>query len=188
VRIAFLDTQQLDYTADTPYPAAARGSQSALCYLAAALAQRGHEVAVLNATTLPGRYRDVQFYQFRAHPMRGPASLRLCRGTEPAPRSAAASRARHSCATGSMAVACRGSACGGTACAAEERDAWSGFAFVSDWQRERFVEQFRIPCDKAWILRNAISPAFAETPLAPAWFERDEPPVLVYTSNAVPRP
>jgi glycosyltransferase involved in cell wall biosynthesis len=33
------------------------------------------------------------------------------------------------------------------------------------------------------VLRNAISPAFAEIPLAPAWFEREEPPVLVYTST-----
>jgi len=65
----------------------------------------------------------------------------------------------------------------------EERDGWRGFAFVSDWQQERFIEQFRIPRDKARVLRNAISPAFAETPLAPAWSEREEPPVLVYTST-----
>jgi hypothetical protein len=49
------------------------------------------------------------------------------------------------------------------------RDGWNGFAFVSDWQQERYIEQFRIPREKARVLRNAISPAFAETPLAPAW-------------------
>ena len=59
---------------------------------------------------------------------------------------------------------------------AEERDGWSGFAFVSEWQQERYIEQFHIPREKARVLRNAISPAFAETPLAPAWFEREEPP------------
>src|SRR4029453_6818196 len=61
MRIAFLDTQELDYTADTPYQRPLGGSQSALCYLTAELARLGHEVAVLNSTTLPGRYRDVQF-------------------------------------------------------------------------------------------------------------------------------
>src|ERR1700752_3032210 len=61
VRIAFLDSQKLDYTADTPYRQPLGGSQSALCYLAAELARLGHEVVVLNATTTPGQYRGVQF-------------------------------------------------------------------------------------------------------------------------------
>ena len=65
----------------------------------------------------------------------------------------------------------------------QERDVWNGFAFVSQWQQERFVEQFRIPRDKARVIRYAISPAFASTPLAPCCLERREPPVLVYTST-----
>ncbi len=186
MRIAFLDTQQLDYTADTPYRQPLGGSQSALCYLAAALAQLGHEVAVLNATTLPGRYRDVQFINFTRIPcevlprfdfvvvLNLPHGLQLRRelGIR-APLVLWLSHAADQPVVAPLAQP-------------EERDAWSGFAFVSDWQRERFVEQFRIPCDKARVLRNAISPAFAETPLSPAWFERDEqqePPMLVYTST-----
>ena len=39
MRIAFLDTNELDYTADTPYRQPLGGSQSAICYLAAELAQ-----------------------------------------------------------------------------------------------------------------------------------------------------
>ena len=60
MRIAFLDTNELDYTADTPYRQPLGGSQSAICYLAAELARLGHEVAVLNATTSPGWHRGVQ--------------------------------------------------------------------------------------------------------------------------------
>jgi glycosyltransferase involved in cell wall biosynthesis len=183
VRIAFLDTQQLDYTADTPYRQPLGGSQSALCYLAAALAQRGHDVAVLNATTLPGRYRDVEFVNFTRIPcellphfdfvvvLNQPRGLRLRR--ELGIRAPLVLWLSHA-ADQPMVAPLSGP---------EERNAWSGFAFVSDWQRERYVEQFRIPCARACVLRNAIAPAFAETPLAPAWFECGESPVLVYTST-----
>jgi glycosyltransferase involved in cell wall biosynthesis len=182
VRIAFLDTQKLDYTTDTPYRQPLGGSQSALCYLAAELAQLGHEVAVLNATTTPGKHRGVQFFHLSRVPadvlarfdfvvvLNWARGLRLRRefGIR-APLVLWVSHAADQPVVAPLAEP-------------EERDAWSGFAFVSDWQQERFVEQFRIPRDKVRVLRNAISPAFAELPLAPAWFERDEPPVLAYTS------
>jgi glycosyltransferase involved in cell wall biosynthesis len=183
VRIAFLDTNELDYTADTPYRAPLGGSQSAICYLAAELAQLGHEVAVLNATTSPGWHRGVQCLNLARVPadllprlevvvvlnwaqglqLRGKLGIR-------APLVLWLSYAADQPVVAPLAEP-------------KERDCWSGFAFVSDWQQECYIEQFRIPREKASVLRNAISPAFAETPLAPAWFERKEPPVLVYTST-----
>jgi glycosyltransferase involved in cell wall biosynthesis len=183
VRIAFLDTQKLDYTTDTPCRLPLGGSQSALCYLAAELAQLGHEVAVLNATTTPGKYRGVQFLHLAHTPvdflpgfdvvvvLNWARGLRLRQEFRlRVPLVLWLSHAPDQPVVSSLAQQ-------------QERDVWNGFAFVSQWQQERFVEQFRIPRDKARVIRYAISPAFASTPLAPCCLERREPPVLVYTST-----
>src|ERR1043166_972669 len=60
MRIAFIDLDVLDYTTDTPYRQPMGGSHSAVCYLAEALARKGHQVALLNRTKNPGAYRGVQ--------------------------------------------------------------------------------------------------------------------------------
>jgi glycosyltransferase involved in cell wall biosynthesis len=184
VRIAFVDTQPLDYTADTPYQQPLGGSQSALCYLAVELARLRHEIAVLNETTRPGTYRGVQFLNLARVPgdflprfdvviavnaAGGGLRLRQEFGLR-APLVSWLSLAPDQPVLGPLAQP-------------QVREAWNGFAFVSAWQQQQFVARFGIASDKARVLRNAISPAFAETPLAPAWFERGEPPVLVYTST-----
>lgn len=63
-----------------------------------------------------------------------------------------------------------------------ERKAWASIAFVSEWQREQFCNVYWIDRDKTRVMRNAISPAFAETAPARPWFQSGEAPVLVYTS------
>jgi len=184
MRIVFLDTQPLDYTADTPYQQPLGGSQSALCYLAIELAGLGHEIAVLNETTMPGTYRGVRFLNLArvprdflprfdvvvvANSAGGGLRLRQDFGLR-APLVLWLSLAPDQPVVEPLAQP-------------QVRDAWNGFAFVSGWQQEQFIVRFGLASDKARILRNAISPAFAETPLAPAWFERGEPPVLAYTST-----
>jgi glycosyltransferase involved in cell wall biosynthesis len=183
VRIGFLDTFQLDYTADTPLRQPLGGSQSAICYLAAELARLGHEVTVLNGTTTPGWHRGVQFL----HLARVPADLPPRFEAMVVLNWARGLRLRSQLGIRAPLVLWLSHAIDRPVVAplAEpaERDGWSGFAFVSDWQQERYIEQFHIPREKSRVLRNAISPAFADMPLAPAWFEREEPPVLVYTST-----
>ena len=49
----FLDSIEWDYDVATPMERPLGGSQSALCYLASALARRGHAVATLTATKNP---------------------------------------------------------------------------------------------------------------------------------------
>ena len=63
-----------------------------------------------------------------------------------------------------------------------ERKAWSGFAFVSQWQLEQFCHVFWLPREKARVMRNAIAPAFLAQAPAESWFKRGGAPVLVYTS------
>jgi glycosyltransferase involved in cell wall biosynthesis len=64
-----------------------------------------------------------------------------------------------------------------------ERLIWDGFAFVSAWQRDTFVEHFSVPTQKSQIMRNAIAPPFHDMPAESPWFARATPPVLVYTST-----
>src|SRR5208337_1596896 len=60
MRIAFVDYTPWNYGIQTAYEAPLGGSQSALCYLAEALAREGHEVALLNQCATPGVSRGVQ--------------------------------------------------------------------------------------------------------------------------------
>jgi len=68
---------------------------------------------------------------------------------------------------------------------ATERGYYDGFAFVSDWQRRRYVGAFGIDPARAGVMRNAIGPGFtgmfagkSSVSAGKAW-----PPVLVYTST-----
>ena len=53
MKLAFVDFHPAAYTSDTPYAEPLGGTQSAVAYLAAALARRGHEVTVINAVAAP---------------------------------------------------------------------------------------------------------------------------------------
>jgi glycosyltransferase involved in cell wall biosynthesis len=67
----------------------------------------------------------------------------------------------------------------------DERESYDAFAFVSEWQRQQYMEKFNISFHKTAILRNAISPSFS------GLFSNDisivsqktKPPVLAYTST-----
>ena len=59
MRLLFFDPNPLDYVVETPRGRPLGGSQSGLCYLAEALAKRGHQVVLVNRTTTPGVSRGV---------------------------------------------------------------------------------------------------------------------------------
>jgi glycosyltransferase involved in cell wall biosynthesis len=63
-----------------------------------------------------------------------------------------------------------------------ERKAWTGYAFVSQWQLEQYCDVYWLPRERTRVMRNAIAPAFVEKRPKEPWFRRGEPPVLVYTS------
>ena len=47
-----------------------------------------------------------------------------------------------------------------------ERKAWTGFAFVSQWQLDQYAQVFWLPRERARVMRNAIAPAFSGIPPA----------------------
>ena len=59
MKIGFLDTYTWDYNIETPYCKPLGGTQSAICYLAEALAAQGNEVFLLNNTSESGMWRGV---------------------------------------------------------------------------------------------------------------------------------
>ncbi len=68
MRIVFIDFIRWDYVVDSAYRRPLGGSQSALCYLAEALAALGHEVYLLSNTLKPVLSRGVQCLPIRKMP------------------------------------------------------------------------------------------------------------------------
>jgi len=187
VKLVFLDNIDIDYTVETPYRVPLGGSQSALCYLCEALAAQGHEVHLVNHTTTPGAVRGVNVHAFEgdflaAYSPAPAATIILNRagwGGQIKPVLEAGTRfvlwMQHADdQPGAQPLL-----------DATERAYYDGFAFVSDWQRRRYVEVFGIDGRRTGVMRNAIGPRFAgmfdgakSVAAAKAW-----PPVLVYTST-----
>lgn len=187
MKFVFLDNIDIDYTVDTPYRVPLGGSQSALCYLAEALAAQGHEVFVVNHTTVEGLVRGVHMYSFNgdfvsAFAPPPDAAIILNRtgwGAQIKPVLEAGTRLvlwmQHADdQPGAQALK-----------DAAERGYYDGFAFVSDWQRRRFVDGFGVDATRAGVMRNAIGARFEgmfaeDEPIAAqkAW-----PATLAYTST-----
>ena len=184
MRILFIDPSRWQYTVDTPYERPLGGSQSALCYLAAELAQLGHSVTVLNGVTTESESRGVKLRNLEAlgapsfsdsfdvgivlnlacgHNLRRDLNVKipLVLWNQHAHDQEAIQKLSRS----------------------REQREWSAFAFVSDWQRGCFEKAFSLPSGKAKVMRNAVSPAFAKFLNVDPWFMTGGAPVLFYTST-----
>lgn len=186
MKIAFIDFLPWDYKIASAYKMALGGSQSALCYLAEAVAQQGHEVFLLNHTSDPGLSRNVMCLSLEAVPKQLLQSLDALivlnlAGQGMQLRSLIGDKTRLILWTGHAHNQPDVQELQNPA----ERDVYDGFAFVSDWQRDRFHEHFGINLTCIAVLRNAIAPSFCglfptESPILP---HKSQPPVLAYTST-----
>ena len=186
--IAFIHPGQLAYTPDTPYHAPLGGTESAVAYLAAALAANGHQVmlagpggtgahvrGVLTITTaqavqhLPNvdaavivNSGDISHHR----PIRSllPAAAPLVLWTHhPADQPAIAGLADRQLAAIPDAI-----------------------AFVSNWQRDGYLERFPLSLARCRVMPNAIGPAFVHednrtSPRALRSTKAD-PPILIYAT------
>lgn len=192
MKIAFLDFSDWEYQIDSPYQIPLGGSQSALCYLAAALAKLGHEVFLLNGIRKKTKSRGVICLPW--HQVFAPNSLdqsvikswdvlivlnqagagiklrqilakhtRLVLWTQQVPSLDVMQGLRDK----------------------NEQAVYDGMAFVSNWQRDRFFETFAIAPEKTTVLRNAIAPAFTQQFQSGDRIldHKLEPPILAYTST-----
>jgi glycosyltransferase involved in cell wall biosynthesis len=186
MHIAFVDITRWDYNIDTPYCVPLGGSQSALCYLAEELAKLGHDVRLLNRSSQVAVSRgvtcapvlrvsaaawkefDVVIVQNWAEIAVDLRSLlrsdaKLILWTQHADNQPA----MHLLADPAF------------------RDAHDAYAFVSDWQRERFEQVYHVEPGKSHVIRNAISPAFEDRFVSDKDIlsQKRRPPVLAYTST-----
>jgi hypothetical protein len=184
LRIAFLEPAGWQYTVDTPLERPFGGSQSALCYLAVELSALGHHVTIFNGIETPTESRGAALRNLGeavpsgvldrfdcvivlnrsiGHLLRHDqhVSVPLILWTQQADDQPGILDLRD----------------------ANELKAWTAFAFVSDWQRACYARTFGVPGDKARVLRNAVSPAFAGSGDDLPWFAAGRPPTLFYSST-----
>jgi glycosyltransferase involved in cell wall biosynthesis len=188
MKLAFLDTTFGDYTPDTVRTAPLGGTQSAVCYLAPALARLGLDVTLVNGTTTPGRVEGVSCHHHSTMPisrLAGFDRLVVMGGCD-----AEGVRGLRAALTDGRRLVLWTQHAGDQPAVAGLADPaiagmWDAFIFVSRWQREDFIRRFRLPRHRCHILRNAPSPCFAglfpveaDIVAAKPW-----PPILAYTST-----
>ncbi|NJK76335.1 MAG: tetratricopeptide repeat protein [Microcoleus sp. SU_5_6] len=188
MKIGFLDTYTWDYKVETPYHAPLGGTQSAICYLAEALAAAGNEVFLLNNTSVSGISRGVDCRRREANE----SVLQLVRSLDFLVVVNLVGKARkikpflgdrtklilwiHNEPDFIFLQDFHNP---------EERNACDAFVFVSEWQRSQFERRFAIESNRCYVLRNAIAPCFAN--LFPDNIsirtQKSRPPILAYTST-----
>lgn len=188
MRIVFADLGPWDYDVATPLERPLGGSQSALCYLGAALAQRGHQVTLLSGTKQPRTVRGVACHSCQNVP---PALLRhecdvLVVLNGPAEK---APPLRQYLNPSCPLILWTQHAADQPAMAALRQEAvqreWDRIVCVSDWQRSTMIEQYHIDSARVVVLRNAMAPAFESLFRNEDELVRDKTSrlVLAYTST-----
>ncbi len=161
--IAFADFGSLQYDVDTPLARPIAGSESALCYLAVELAQRGHRVVILNNAPAHRVVSGVEMLPRKSIPddylrqagldalvvLNGPAEACVLRDELP-PRTVLAMWTGHDCDIAAIADLAKPEICRG----------WQKIVCVSDWHRRRYLDVFRADPKQIEVRRNAIGPRF----------------------------
>ncbi|AHB87414.1 glycosyl transferase family 41 [Thermosynechococcus sp. NK55a] len=163
MRLLFIDGIGWQYTLNTPYEAPLGGTQSALCYLAEQLQQRGHEVWLFNNTRhiecirhvphLPLAWLTLPFLEqlkpdiaIILNSTLGADQLRLV-----LPPQTPLLLWAHHAADQPDVESLR---------SPEHQEVYERIVLISQWQQEQYIEAFKIPAEKTAVLRNAIAPCF----------------------------
>lgn len=181
MHIFLLDPNGHTYDPQTPFRQPLGGTQSAVAYLAAALARQGVQVSLLNNDQEERVVNGVRVLgKDTAGAMAREADMVVVASTpigrqlgDLVPPDVPMVFWCHLPANQPSVAALAGK---------EEQDCWSAFVMVSLWQVENYVDAFGLPRQKTMVIGNAVSPAFSDMALQSAWFETGASPTLVYTS------
>jgi len=190
MRLAFVDflypgdSPLTNYTAVTPLQRPLGGMQSSLCYLAMALAARGHDVSILNSSKEIGVFGGVNCLGFRndfSTATLNSFDVVVC--ISPIGRYLRNAGLKCPMVLWTMHDIDQLGAVH-TLLDGNERYLWNKIVTASDWQAERYANRFKIRAGSLHVIRNAVSPAFESLSRAePYFFEVARPPVLVYSST-----
>lgn len=189
MRIAFFDSIPWNYNINSPWEVPLGGTQSAICYLAAALAESGQDVFLCNQTAQRVASRGVEciplteiFQGSTFSDLKLDAIIVSNSGQNGRVlRDLLGDKVRIILWTGHAddqpAI--------NTLADSHFRDAYDGFAFVSQWQRLAYIEKYHLDESRCRILRNAMSPAFANlfAPDESIILAKTNPPIIAYTST-----
>jgi glycosyltransferase involved in cell wall biosynthesis len=186
--LLFFDPIPWDYDVSTPAERPLGGSQSALCYLAAELARRGHQVSLVNHVPNAREVQGVRCIPERELTadllaqsrdavivLNGPADLGPQLRRYLPPCTSLVLWTQHSYDQPAVTSLQQ----------PEVRAAWDRVVCISAWQRDRYLEKFPLDPNRLSILRNAIAPTFEQLFTSPADLIQAKPahPVLAYTST-----
>lgn len=184
----FCDPLPWDYDVSAPRTRPMGGSQSALCYLAAALANRGHSVATVTGVSTTRVVGNITCYAQREVPpgllaaddaitvvLNGPGDIGVDFRRNLSGLRRLVLWTQHAADQPAMRVLLEPA----------NLLAWDRIVCVSEWQRTSFVQQLGVPLARLEVLRNAIAPSFQnlfadEQSLAAA---KQGAPQLAYTST-----
>ena len=185
MRIAFLDPIQWDYNVESAYKIPLGGSQSALCYLAQALAQWGHEVFLVNNTSQAGIFAGVMHFPLKTVPHQLLRSLDalILWNTPGIGQEIKALLSDRTCFVLWSGIAYYQPAMRVLQNPAEQ-DIYDGIVFVSEWQRQDFFHNFRLNPTRTCIIRNAVGTPFCElfSTDGSILSQKSQPPIIAYTS------
>jgi glycosyltransferase involved in cell wall biosynthesis len=186
MRIAFTDPIPWDYNVESAYQMPLGGSQSALCYLAEALAKQGHDVFLLNNSSKAGIFSCVMHFPLSTVPhqlLRSLDALIIWNNPD------LGQQIKSLLDENTHLVLWAGIDCYQPAMQVlqtpSEQDIYDGIVFVSEWQRNDFYQNFGIAPDRTCIMGNAIGAAFCGllSNDAPILLQKSKPPVIAYTST-----
>ena len=165
MRIAFIDPSGWDFNVDTPFVHPLGGTHSAACYLAIEMATAGHHVYFVSNTSAPGKIRAVNCLSTRSFAPPELPTLQLDAAVLLI-GAGAALKIRDALGPGVKMVLWTGHAADqqGVSPLADSarREAFDGFAMVSEWQRRQFIQTFSLPAERTALMQYGVAPAFLE--------------------------
>lgn len=186
MRIAFIDPIDWVYNVESVYQIPLGGSQSALCYLAEALAKQGHDVFLVNNTLKVGIFSGVRHFSLSTVPHQLLRSLNvlIIWNTPALGQQIKPLLGENTCLVLWAGIAYYQPAMQ-VLQSSSEQDIYDGIVFVSEWQRNDFYQNFGIAPERTCIIRNAFGTAFCglfskNVPILP---QKSQPPIIAYTST-----
>jgi len=187
IKIAFIDPARGDYTPATPRQRPLGGSQSALCYLAEALAAAGHAVTVVNGTPAAVTVSGVRCLPIASIRVEDLCDFHVVVFLNGCDRELLL-RLRAKLGRERKLILWTQHAIDQPAVAnladADVRGCLDGITFVSRWQMDGYLNAFPFDPTRCQVMRNGIAPAFAGLfgPAENILATKPWPPVLAYTS------